>query len=518
MEELFNEGEGMVPRTQKARGIFALRHDPISMILGGNTPKFALIQTHSDLENFIQKWLEHCTAEGWTTSQKPMFCRPCPVRPRHGFVDSGPVKSPTEIRELWQEAIANDPEAELLVMPPIAASLSAIYTPTSISYGPGNDGATAGNDSQMIFHGEPAEDVLTRISDGKGIADGEVPYVEVVYDDESDAKPRIVQVRSGPKLSQDPNFVPYPIVVKEVIQPNGEDLIEWEKRAAKFSEGTVVWHPGGNKASHYAIHCDNNNIPYITTFEPEVGETIAPTAEKPPLDVKQFYNGIMAGTALDIDFQDSVRLMLFGLHTSAFNSTPLSWKIAGMAAMQCLRLGSAACLGEYRHHQRRNNRLPRRQIFHNAFDDFFGHQKRMITAYRSFAHTRWRSGYGGLAWAECAYQNMFLWLEMLEFMKEPSESRARHIMDAFNRAVNVAHNGGWLFNKFAPAKLMDQAAAGEPCFLIESLPAISRCSEVDTHHQGWARMRRPRVLKIRNNEEGVRALFHEAESLSLIHI
>ena len=502
--------ESPVARTQKARGLIRLREENSTTLYGGRTPEFALVQNREDLDNLIHRWLAHCDAEDWTTSQRPLFCRPCPVRPRHGFVDSGPVSSPAEMRELWLKAEANDPQAEMLVMHPVAASCSAIYTPTSVSFGPSNDGATAGENSHILFHAPPHSTYIDKISEEKGIAEGEVPYVEVVYDE--NGVPNVVQVRSGPPISAEPDFVPFAVRATEIVQPNGEDLIEWEKRAAEFSSGTVIYHPGGNRASHYAIHCVNNKIPYITTFEPKVGDVVEPTAEQPPLDVEQFYNGIMAGTALDIPFDEAVKLMLFGLHTSALNSTPLSWKIVGMAAMQCLRLGSAACLGEYRHHQR-SKRLSRHQIFVNAFSDFFGHQKRMVTAYRSFNFTRWRSGYGGPKWAECSHQNMFLWMEMLEFMKNPTEEGARHTLDALNRAVNVAHNGGWLFNKFASGSMMDEAAQGQPQFFVKAIPTVFRVAPVEKFEPGWARMRRPRVLKV-TDEGGVRVLNHIDESHS----
>jgi len=105
---------------------------------------------------------------------------------------------------------------------------------------------------------------------------------------------------------------------------------------------------------------------------------------------------------------------------------------------------------------------------------------------------------------------MFLWLEVLEFMKEPTQGRARHILDAYNRAVNVAHNGGWLFNKFASGDLMDQAAAGNPSFFIRAVPTIFRCVGLSRFEPGWTRMRRPRVLHLQN-VDGVRSLVHNDE-------
>jgi len=497
------------PRSQKARGLLRLRDESgVGHLYGGRTPDFTLAQSDADIEQVIARWLDKSGAEDCDTTTIPLFCRPCPVRPRHGFVDSGPIKTPEELKELWAQTIKADPQAEMLIMNPIEASCSAIYTPTSISFGPSNDGATAGADSHIMFHSEPTPGHLDKIAEGKGIAEGEVPYVEVVYDD--NYNPNVVQVRSGPAISAEPDFIPAVTYPNHIVQPSGEDLIEWEQMAADWEEGTVIYHPGGNRASHYAIHCVNNNIPYITTFEPVLGRRLEPTAPIAEIDVEAFRLGIMTGTHLDIPFAKSVELMLFGLHTSALNSTPTSWKIVGMGAMQCLRLGAAACLGEFRHHQR-SKKLARRQIFENAFEDFFGHQKKMVKAYRSFSRSRWRSGYGGPKWAECAHQNMFLWLEILEFMKEPTKKRARHILDAYNRAVNVAHNGGWLFNKFASGDLMDQAAAGNPSFFIRAVPTIFRCVGLSRFEPGWTRMRRPRVLHIQNVDD-VRSLVHNDEA------
>ena len=108
-----------VARTQKARGLLKLREEHAANIYGGYTPQFALVQNEADLDRLIHSWLAACDAE---TSTMQMFCRPCPVRPRHGFVDSGPVNNPDEMRALWKEAQANDPQAEMLVMAPVAAS------------------------------------------------------------------------------------------------------------------------------------------------------------------------------------------------------------------------------------------------------------------------------------------------------------------------------------------------------------------------------------------------------------
>jgi hypothetical protein len=58
---------------------------------------------------------------------------------------------------------------------------------------------------------------------------------------------------------------------------------------------------------------------------------------------------------------------------------------------------------------------------------------------------------------------------------------------------------------------MDDAAAGKPHFFVNAIPTVFRVAPTETFEPGWARMRRPRVLKVQD-VEGVRTLLHVDES------
>jgi len=72
------------------------------------------------------------------------FSRPCPMRPRHGFVDSREIRTVAEAAGLIQETLHADEDAEIVTMPLVNAAFSGIWTPGSLVVGQRNDRATAG--------------------------------------------------------------------------------------------------------------------------------------------------------------------------------------------------------------------------------------------------------------------------------------------------------------------------------------------------------------------------------------
>ena len=121
------------PRTQKARGIFLLA----GMDSGWLSQKASLITNESQVGTV--PW-----------SDSAMFARPCPVRPRHGFVESRLVHNRAQLLGVWKEATQEDPEAEVILMPFLKAKGNAVVTAKMIAIGPGHDGATAGKNCLEI--------------------------------------------------------------------------------------------------------------------------------------------------------------------------------------------------------------------------------------------------------------------------------------------------------------------------------------------------------------------------------
>src|SRR3990167_7585546 len=177
----------------------------------------------------------------------PFFARPCPFRPRHGFVDSRIVANAEEFDNLVEEvkiASGSDPW-EILLSPYIHAKWSAIVTDAGVSLGPGNTGATAGENSLAIP--APSRELTEHIGGQPqnffGIS--ESPYLEVVAGRvggetaASGNRAYVVQIRDGPKPVLSDRFVPASMVVGSVVEAGG-DLLQWEKDTKKFAPGTVV--------------------------------------------------------------------------------------------------------------------------------------------------------------------------------------------------------------------------------------------------------------------------------------
>src|SRR5947207_7772396 len=336
-------------RSQKARGVIALAQDS-----RWHVPPFRLLQ---EPPNGGSEW---ASAE----LSLPTWARPCPVKPRHGFVDSRRCETRAELERAWAEAIAADPFAELLVMRQIDAVSSAILAPGLLVLGPSNDGATSGHDSLSL----PIRDALTyadRMLTRAGIT--QAPYLEVVVDETG--TPHAVQLRDGLPCTRDADFVPQAMEVNNVVeldhdpakQPN---LLEWPVMVANFAPGTAVYQPGGSMASHQAMHCrqeweKGHCVPILFTRRPVVGETLKVTKISPAFKPQMVLRGLAMGLAHPMPPTRAVHLVLFALH----NSDGLAWRalgslVLGAGIASTIRLGLIAGYGEARHAHKQGKDVP----------------------------------------------------------------------------------------------------------------------------------------------------------------
>ena len=125
-------------RTQKAQGFYHLQCKS-----GGRICPIAGNGAHVLMASEILQ--EPGEINEYTRSSG--FARPCPVRPRHGFVDSRPYTGRGALKSIFLEAKEVDPEAELIIMPFLSGKFSGIITPNSLTIGQGHAGATAGTGS-----------------------------------------------------------------------------------------------------------------------------------------------------------------------------------------------------------------------------------------------------------------------------------------------------------------------------------------------------------------------------------
>lgn len=208
----------------------------------------------------------------------PFFARPCPRRPRHGFVDSRGVTDSKDLLLLFQEATAADPDAEVLVMSRLTGCFSGVATNSGVTFGMDHAGVTGKGD--VIWH-IPSP---SKIPAHDGYCDiKESPYIEFV---EHWGEAVMVQLRDGPPppaALQD--YVPRPDYRVEHVcdaTPWFDDLIGWERHAATLPHRTAVLARGVALSSHVVVHCIIHGIAVITSDKPvAVGSVLQPESTTP---------------------------------------------------------------------------------------------------------------------------------------------------------------------------------------------------------------------------------------------
>jgi hypothetical protein len=459
------KAKDVVPRTQKARGIInglpALFNHNSFLCSSFQLPQHYLIQSEADLEP-------------WKNKNFNFFARPCPEFPRHGFVESRPIGSFDKLASLFAEVVKEDPNGELLLGPSFSnVAFNAIYTDFgSLSIGPGNDGATGGKGSMQLT---VAPTILSdAIKSAGGIKGEDAVYFEVIYAPSSWSKfnsPHLVQMRGGPAINAaERDFIPEKMTVTNVIIPN-EDLLVWAKQVENLPAGTVVWGDGHTLASHAAVHCIVHNIPFITSRKPEVGETLAPSAKakQKALSLEDFRRGVMVGMKsikyTTSHMKDAFVFSLSVLHNWAYlRNTEHAAYLLGAAVATIEKICSSLVLGEYRHAKNSSYYgQSRNTVYEKAISTTgFTYVKRMKDAFESFCTTSWKSGFGGDAWAVCAYYSIRLWNALAAVYNKKadtlSDDDVASIMDTFNGMINLSHNTGWWFNKIASSDVLDMAA------------------------------------------------------------
>src|SRR5579872_1596292 len=439
------------------------------------------------------------------------FARPCPKTPRHGFVDSRPVNSITEAKTVFAEAKMADPDAEMLIGEFIDATHNMIWANGMLTIGLGHDGATSGKDTIVFPTLDKAP--LPEKAQGHWKSIKESPFFEFVAQtgkyDKLDI--HVTQLRDGPATGRIiGDYIPREVEVTEVVMAEG-DLLEWEARAAKFTKGTVVWHPKGAICSHYAIHCFNNNVPYITENEPKVGDVLTPTTKSraKEFDRKAFAFGVSCGMEYNMNKNHlkpnrALEFVLAVLHNfGSFDKGNLYHAaLLGLASVLCVRLGFTAAIGEARHSKYNVEGKPlgistdRQAVYVEMWQDFGKARSLINTALGWFYDpTAWiRSGFGGIPWFKCTFAAIELWNKICLFKQ--NKIQANKVIDALNLVINTAHNNGRFLNKFVGAPTFNTAANNPSFIALVSGPTIYKLSKyMETKKESSFTVRRFRKIK-----------------------
>lgn len=471
------------PTTQKARGFKQLprviREFGSTREIGcveaslGAAPPLAILRSkvvESATQDELLSLLKYC-AGACTTSYPTLMARPCPQRPRHGFVDSRCVATVDDLRAILRESLAADPDSEVLITQFIKASYNVVATEKAVTVGTGHEGATSGRNALTIPVVAPSRLSLgTDILSDCGVH--ESPYLEAVLQEGSSTW-TLTQLRDGPTITGIADFIPHEYRVTNVFVLDKQyDLLEWERLVGTFQPGTAIYNESKfGLQSHYGVHAVIRGIPFVTTFRPEVGNVIQPARGEIGLgviDQRGFVDGLKVGLTVKTNGLKWGTLGVFALaalhNFSAF--TVEQSRFIGAAVGISVRLGLTALYGEARHMCRddRSNEFKNmdRHVVYKAAWAHLGSALYSLPILKERWLLAWDGSFGGGRWAACQESLEDLLSCVYKLCRSRSERTAqvkiKQVLASYNQMVNTMHNGGKWFNKFYDVRWLDIAA------------------------------------------------------------
>jgi len=516
-----------IPRTQKARGIFALRH------MGELPVDIQVYQKPipEDQPNFV-----------------PAMARPCPSKPRHGFVDSRVVKTPQELNAVLAETLKHDPHGEVLCMPFFDTKYSAVVTDSSIVFGKGTDGATAGKRAVTIPCQTSLHYSLNLDSETIPFLNGKshlkhIPvkryitytpmrhrlFVETVGK-------HLVQLRTGPRLldGETPTTMwsPREFVSPEIVYTvdSDVDFLEYEKKLDELNAAHpnkfIVHFPNGSLLSHLAVQAIAKNVPITTErVKPRVGAMKHFPKSVPALPMhvpfrKACIRGLQIASQIEVtetSLQWAVAIVQ-GIGPSPKTHASTSLLIAAAAIL--MKAGSGICLGEYRHffdkgpgrfgyvpnaplgvdfeyrYAKLTDKAYRSSIYHAAFtkpweklETVRTFQTYLTAAAFDFEQFPWNSAFGGPSWGNCTRATLSIMEALVPFYrfstKYPKFTQVpmdmaittvmlNRVIQACNRLITISHNSGRCLTKIIPETRLLNISEGKTGLTIATSPLTEK--------------------------------------------
>lgn len=508
-------------RTQKAKALYNLTHSAKSFA-GVDLLNVGFTGSRHDL--FVV--MPYVLPEPQVFYDNQMFARPCPITPRHGFVESRTVSSYVELLQVWRETLDADPMGEMIVMEKLEGQFSGVATNAGVSWGFGNDGVTNGGQSVLIPAYIDPDTFKTQAMHKfhhKSVVDRYVPnslYVELVQGKRAYANPEqdtvyAVQFRDGPPTPGSVNFIPREEKIKKVLVPNAEAassnaLLDWERQIAEElaknggPEGLVVYTEGA-LSSHWAVHAIQNDIAVVTDRYPVKGETLKPTDNRVQKlkhrDVKTIAKYLKRWHRRDY-LRGFESPGILGTAVATIHAMPL-WdnrdkllEFRGMAVDALFRYLASACIGEVRHYRsrgpgqgmlarRKKSRTEERvklshglstedngrsQIYHKFLasrTDFVEIVEVLKLAVEDFNDDGWDGSYGGRKWGQVSQKTAELGEAIATFLWDTSVSNWNKVAQAANIALHMYHNNGSATSKWLEGSYLTR---------IASAPALGFCN------------------------------------------
>jgi hypothetical protein len=479
------------PATQKAKGIMFLQENHHA------------VNGAPNVNMTINKHLLFPSGTQFTDASfnYPVFARPCPTVPRHGFVDSVVCKDANELNAVSLETHKVESDAEVLVTKPIKSAYNCIITGGVITFAEGNDGATSGKNVKYFYiNDDPIGDAINL--DKSVLLEGELPFYEIVMSDHNSGdfshQPYLVQVRSAPGMPASKNFIPQEIKVENIIKAGG-DLLEWESKVKAIDPtNTIIDHEGGSLASHFSIHAVVNNVAIFTEDVPKIGDIVAPNAESSEITDEhrqKFKNAFFHAfsyaptlvtknntnynkTSIGVVMGNIVKIGLATIHNYAALNKHKDYELLGHVMGLFVKTIFSVSMGEARYAHGKIGSIP------SIYKDITSHGKGRDFCYRSMVSSdvtkaiydihraffvfdafKWGGSFGGKKWASCTRS-------AIELYNSCIEGDIVSIVEKFNKVIHESHNGGPYLNKIINPSEFDKAADNPANYAVKNLNNI----------------------------------------------
>jgi hypothetical protein len=435
-----------------------------------------LVQSNYDLDEWIEQY-----AKDWFETFGELFFRPCPPSPQHGFIDSesyaGSLDWEAKVRAKWEATKEADPLSEMLIMPFIDAKYSGIYVDNGhFTIGKGYDGVTGGKGGTSLRLA-PINVPSKLKQDARIYGENDHAFFEFVTD--GNYSTHLVQARGGPSVPFSADYIPQDVKVESVCAADiNMPLPDWKEYVEKHlctelttgeligRQGVVVYCPGAPITSHIAIHCVSHGIPFFSTFKPEEGGFYAKAVEGVPFDAKAFREGASAAFARFsksnyyefCNFLNACFFMMRNIPHLIQSPGREGWRVAGYALEGIALGGGLAVIGESRRSEAAVMKTSHIADRTECYEQWMGRAPEFwnrvgLAGFMLNHETHKGGGIGGPKWVRAAISALKVHNRVIEW----TEKGFKAALDEANTLVDLAHNNGWLLNKFTSKQILDSA-------------------------------------------------------------
>ena len=504
------------PRTQKAQGLQALIREYRNTPFWGNlcvpfTARNTLLVTELDQIDIDNATEIFRYLRGLAYPKEILqFIRPCPITPKHGFVESRIFDNPQTLVDTARETIEADSLGEILIMQYIPAEYSSVINPNCITIGRGTDGVTSGKEDTITFSTFRRRQAPWNCPSFTVLAKQNALACEALW--LKDRKQwAVVQMREiSSKIGTARTcYIPKDFQVAWIIRvahldPNSlmerlfDKITPQEAETTFFVVNTMQSHNAMQLIEKgYAVGEKSLGIVFGDKLK-KTSDEILPFMTKDLEDLALLLRGYMSKSMRTLTLNSASTgntgmvtgrqlLARWAAHTAKDSlSLDLSSEgdriVLSLGIVSMLYMSISACTGEARHFFFKGTGgmsyagLPHRifkadgvmktypkEVVYEKLDDYKLPQLLAVASrVLPMLDATWASGYGGAAWSKILTTNLSMYEEIKQFIEAPTSKTLISLLNKYNEASYLTHNGGaGALSKFGAVGRTDMEILGD---------------------------------------------------------